>query len=75
MEKQFQDDLQRQPLAHQIVHINPQKLHQQHEDHDEKREDEAAEEGFQYELVKLFHNSGINAKIKKILTFGRFLHY
>ena len=38
MEEEFHDNLERQAFTYQVVHINPQELHQQHKDHDEKRE-------------------------------------
>ena len=69
MEEKLHDDFKRKTFAYQVIHINPQKLHQQHKDHDEKREDETAEEGFQYEFVEFFHYMGINAKIKVFLLF------
>jgi hypothetical protein len=48
-------------------------LHQQHKDHDEKREDETAKKRFQYEFVELFHDMGINAKISNISLWQTFL--
>lgn len=44
VEKQLRQDTPFQAFAHQIIDIQPQKLHDEDENHDEERENERADE-------------------------------
>ena len=53
--QQFGDDAELEPLAHQVVHILPHKLHQQHQHREGEGEHQWADEGAEYETVYFFH--------------------